>query len=139
MALPILFWALTILCCTYGAVFGGRDGRMVAAIFITGALLTIPAQILQESWNQVAWPVMIVDFAVLVGLYWVAMRTNRWWPLWVTGFHLIAMTSHLAVLVAPHFAARVYFGLATLWAVPMLLVILIGVARDRRFGITDHD
>ena len=112
---------------------------MVAAIFVGGALLTIPAQILQQSWDHVAWPVMVVDLAVLIGLYWVAMRTKRWWPLWVTGFHLIAMTSHLAVIVAPNFTARVYFGLATLWAVPMLLVILIGVARDRRFGITDHD
>lgn len=139
MAVATLFWALVILCCGYGAIFGGRDGLWIAAIYLAAVILTVPAQLLQQSWGGLNWPVLLVDFGLLCGLYVISMRTNRYWPLWVTGFHLITITTHLAAAVAPSFAARVYFGMATLWAIPKLLVIVVGVTLDWRAGISDHE
>ncbi|QLC24883.1 hypothetical protein HFP57_07475 [Parasphingopyxis algicola] len=139
MAIAILFWAMMLLCCGYGALFGGRDGLLIAIIYMVAVLLTVVGQLIQQSWAGVNWPVLLVDFGLLCGLYAVSMRSNRYWPLWITGFHLITMTTHLAALVAPSFAARVYFGMATLWAIPKLLVIVVGVTLDRRAGISDHE
>ena len=139
MALVYLFWALTILCCSYGAYFGGREGRRVTALFLGGVLLTMPAQLLQHALGGAIWPVITVDLLLLIGLYWVSMRTTRFWPLWVTGFHMITMTAHLAALLAPSFLVRIYFGLTTVWTIPLLLVILVGVTLDRQAGLTDHD
>lgn len=139
MAVAISFWVFAAICCGYGALFGGRDGKWVASLYMGAILLTVPAQLLQQQLGDSIWPVILVDTWLLCGLCWVAMRTNRYWPLWVAGFHIITMTAHLAALISPSFTARVYFGLATMWAIPKLLVILIGVAQDRRFGITDRD
>jgi hypothetical protein len=139
MTMVVLFWALAILCCGYGAYFGGRDGRLVAALYMGGVLLSIPAYFLQQSWGGAIWPVIVIDLLFLVGIYWISMRTNRFWPLWVTGFHMITMTAHLAALLAPSFPARIYFGLTTIWTIPLLLVILVGVTLDRQAGLTDHD
>lgn len=127
-----------LLCCGYGALFGGRDGRWVALVYISAVALTVPAQMLQRSWGDTHWPVFLVDLCLFLGLYGIAMRSRHYWPVWMAGFHLITMTTHLASAVAPSFAAKVYFGLATFWAVPKLLIILIGVSLDRRAGITVH-
>jgi len=139
MTLVMVFWALAVLCCGYGAYFGGREGRRVTALYLCAVLLTIPAQMLQQSWGGEIWPVVLVDTLLLAGLYWISMRTDRFWPLWVTGFHMITMTAHLAALLAPTFPARIYFGLTTIWTIPLLLVILVGVTLDRQAGLTDHD
>lgn len=111
----------------------------MAGLLLGASFLTLAAQFLQDIVNDAIWPVMVVDLLLLLGLYWVAIHSRRLWPLWVTGFHLITMTTHLAVLLAPNFAIRVYIGLATLWSIPMLLVILVGVTLDRQAGLSDHD
>ena len=64
---------------------------------------------------------------------------GRYWPLWVAGFHLITLTTHLATFAAPNYAFRVYFGLATIWAVPKLLVLAYGVELDRRAEVGHHE
>jgi hypothetical protein len=55
----------------------------------------------------------------------------------MTGFHLIAVTTHLSTLLAPEFTPRIYRGMETLWAVPITLSMMIGIMLDRRAGITD--
>ncbi|MEO1167860.1 MAG: hypothetical protein AAFW97_04020 [Pseudomonadota bacterium] len=139
MGVALFFWALVIICCTYGAYFGGRTGRWLAVLLIGASLLTLVAQSAQTMLGGAIWPIMLVDLLLFAGLYWLAMRSNRFWPLWVAGFHLITLTTHLAVLLAPSFAARVYIGLATFWSIPGLIIILIGVTMDRQAGIKDLD
>lgn len=140
MTIPVLFWTLMILCCGYAALFGGREGRMMAALYVSAVILTVPAQLVQRDWGTgMNVPVFIVDLGLMIGLYVFAMRSNRYWPLWVAGFHIITLTAHLATLATPTYGSRVYYGLATLWAVPKLLVIAIGVELDRRAGIGRHE
>ncbi|MCA1748597.1 MAG: hypothetical protein ABR601_07250 [Parasphingopyxis sp.] len=113
---------------------------MMAALIVIAVILTVPAQNMQQDWGAgMNVPVFLVDLALMIGLYLLAMHSRRYWPLWVAGFHLITMTTHLATLAAPTYAVKVYFGLATFWAVPELLIIAFGVELDRRAGIRDHE
>ena len=131
MIIGILFWLLTILCCTYAIAFGGRDGRWAAGLLIAASLLTIPAADM-EAWGNTELVVLAVDTALLVGLYSLMLFSRRYWPIWMTGFHLVAVVSHLSTLLAPDFTPEIYRALASVWAIPVTLSLLLGVELDRR-------
>ena len=132
-----LFWSLVLVCCGYGAAYGGRDGRRLAVIYVLACLLTVVASRLDHDWARTQPWVMAVDLLLMVALVWLALRSSRWFPIWFAGFHLVAVASHLASAVAPGFATKIYFLLQALWSIPMLLVFAIGVTIDRQAGVVD--
>lgn len=133
-----LFWGLTLTCCGFAAAYGGRAGRQVAALYVLACLATMAAWLVQLAWTHTHYAIFAVDCALLVALVAVALGSDRWFPTWFAGFHLVAVVSHLASIIAPGFAPKVYFLLQGFWSVPMLLSLVIGVALDRRQGIKDE-
>lgn len=128
----LIFWLLTLLACAYAALAGGREGRWVVGLIIGASILTIPASRSGAHFGQLELWVFAVDCALLVGLYAVALTSRRWWPIWMTGFHLIAVLSHLSTTVAHGFVANIYFAAATFWALPMSISMVAGIALDQR-------
>lgn len=128
-----MFWALTLLGCGYAAAAGGREGRWAAALIISASLLTIPVTRLGEQWARSEFGILGVDLALLAALYALSLRSRTFFPLWMTGFHLVAVTTHLSTMIAPEFTPRVYRAMASLWAVPMTVSMVAGVALDRRW------
>lgn len=129
----ILFWLLTIVGCGYAAVLGGRDGRWAALLIIGASVLTIPATRLGESWGQTEYLILAVDLALLCGLYLLTLQSQRYFPLWMTGFHLIAVSTHVGTLVAPGYAPEIYRALGSVWAIPMTMCMMWGIHLDRRY------
>lgn len=138
MLVALSFWVLTLACCGFAALFGGRSGRAIALIYVTAVVATSLATRDPKAWSDPHLPALAVDLTLLAALLWVAMRSNRWFPLWFTGFHLVALVSHLAAILAPGFAPKLYFLLQSLWSVPMLLTLAIGVLLDRQAGVGDE-
>jgi hypothetical protein len=132
MLIASLFWALTLLCCSYAILFGGRDGRWAAFLFLAAAGLTFPAELLGRAWGETEWLVLGVDFAFLAAMYALMLSSRRYWPIWMTGFHLITVVTHLSTMMAPSFAPMIYWAMGSFWAIPVLLALLIGVELDRR-------
>jgi hypothetical protein len=132
MIIGILFWLLALLSCVYAAVAGGRDGRWAAFMIMLASALTVPAAHLDHSWGHIELARMAVDSALLGGLYGLMLQSRRYWPIWMTGFHLIAVVTHLSVLLAPHYTPAIYRGMQSVWALPVLLSMVIGIALDRR-------
>ena len=130
-----LFWALTLVGCGYAAAAGGRDGRWAVTLLLTASLLTIPVTRLGHHWARTETGVFAVDLALLVGLYALSLRSQRYFPIWMTGFHLIAVTTHLSAVLAPDITPNLYRAMESLWAVPITLSMVFGVALDRRNGI----
>ncbi len=127
-----MFWLLTVVGCGYAAVLGGRDGRWAASLIIAASALTIPATRMGESWARTEYLILLVDLFLLMGLYTLALLSRRYFPLWMTGFHLIAVVTHLSTLLAPRYAPEIYRALGSLWAIPMTLVMMWGIHLDRR-------
>lgn len=132
MLIGLLFWVLTLLCCGYSILFGGRDGRLAALLFLAAAGLTIPAEMLGQAWGETEFLVLAVDALFLGGLYALVLASRRYWPIWMVGFHLVAVVTHLSTLLAPSFTPLVYWAMGSFWAIPVLLSMLIGVELDRR-------
>jgi hypothetical protein len=127
-----LFWLLTLLACGYAASMGGRDGRWAASLIIAAAVLTIPAARVGTVWGEFEPAVFLVDAGLLTGLFVLVLRSRRWWPIWMTGFHLLAVTSHLAAWLSSGFVPEIYFAAASFSAVPVPVCMAIGVSLDRR-------
>ena len=132
MIVALLYWGFLLLSCAYGVAFGRVEGRRIAVIYVVGSLLTIPAQRMDVGWLHAQAPVAIVDTLMLVALLLVAGRSRCYWPIWIAGFQLNTVATHAAAMFAPSFAPRIYFAMASLWALPALLFLVIGIAKDRR-------
>lgn len=139
MMIALAFWAFTLLCCGYAAVFGGVDGRRIAIVYVLACLATLAALFVQPGWTRTNLPTFAVDLVLLVILWRIALRSQRWFATWFTGLHLVAVVSHTASLLVTGYAFKLYFFLQGFWSVPMLLTLAIGVELDRRAGLRDDE
>lgn len=127
-----LFWILTLLACGYAAAFGERDGKWAALLIVAVSLLTIPAARLGHVWGSFEPGVFLVDTGLLLALYILVLRSRRWWPIWMAGFHLLAVTSHLGAWLSSSFLPDIYFAAASFSAIPVPVFMVVGIALDRR-------
>lgn len=132
MIIPILFWLLTLAGCGYAVAAGGRDGLWAAILIICASVLTVPVTLLGRAWQRPELGVLGVDLLLLAGLYLLTLRSTRHFPVWMTGFHLIATATHLGAAVAPDFTPKLYRALAGLWAIPVTISMVLGIALDQR-------
>jgi peptidoglycan/LPS O-acetylase OafA/YrhL len=128
-----LFTILLFASCGYACIAGGKDGRWISLFIIAAALLSIPASYLEQSWAHTQLPVFGVDLLLLGALVAVSLRSRHYWPLWMTGFHLGSIATHLATIAAPvQLKPMLYFAMQSFWSLPMLLVMVAGIMIDRR-------
>jgi hypothetical protein len=128
----LLFWMLALLSCSHAILFGGRDGRWAAFLILIASGLTLPATLLDQAYWETELTILAADLFLLGGLYAVMLASRRYWPIWMVGFHLVAVVTHLSTLIVPDFTPRMYRAMESFWAIPVLLSMLIGVELDRR-------
>jgi hypothetical protein len=130
-----LFSVLLFGSCAYAWLAGGSEGRWIVAMIIAAAVLSVPASYLDYRWSQTQLPVLCVDLLLLVGLMAAALRSRSYWPLWMTAFHLISVTTHAATIAQPELKPIIYFALQSFWSLPLLLAMVGGIMLDRRAGL----
>ncbi len=129
----LLFLVVLVSTCSYAAWQGGWPERCGAAIMVAASLLSVVAAMsFYPGWETPEAGIFIVDLLMLAALINLALYSDRYWPLWVTSFHLIAVTIHVASLVDRSVAALAYAWAAEFWAYPMLLTLAAGTWNHRR-------
>jgi hypothetical protein len=130
---PTVFRILLGLVALYAFMRGTRDERLVGLICITGAVAThLLISPLHGRFASVEIPVMVVDLAVFAGFLTVALRSSRFWPLWVAGLQLTTMLGHLLKAIDLSLLPRAYGASMTFWAYPIVLVLAVGTWRAHR-------
>jgi fucose permease len=132
---PNLFRVLLALVALYAILRGRRDEQQVGVVFVIGVIaseLVLPP--IRDRYEGVETNLMLVDLAVFAGFLWVALRSNRFWPLWIAGLQLTAILGHILKLVDIHLFARAYAAALFFWAWPMLFILAIGTWRSHRRG-----
>jgi len=135
----MLFNTMLLGACGYAFWAGGAPERWTALVFVLGAAATsvLPFQH-HLSYRAVFWPLLCVDMAMLIGLIGIALRANRFWPLYVSALHLITIAIHGVKAFQPGLVPWMYAGASSKIAYPMLLLLAIGAWRHRhriaRFG-----
>ena len=137
---PNLFRILLVLVALYALLRGKRDERQVGLIFVIGVIATelvLPPA--RERFASVETRLMFVDLAVFVGFLWVALRSERFWPLWMAGLQLTAILGHVLKAVDVELFARAYAAALVFWAYPMLVVLAVGTWRNQRRTRRERD
>lgn len=125
------FWLLTLFACAFAALFGGRDGRWFALVFLASVILTMPA-LMMGSWHGTQIWLTIVDTLLFVALVWLMLRSQSYWPIWAAASQMMTVLTHVVTLLLQSFSERIYEGLSTVWVLPLLLFTIVGIEIDRK-------
>jgi hypothetical protein len=130
---PTIFRSLLALVALYAFLRGSRDERLVGVICIAGAVIShLVISPLTQRFEGVETHVMMVDLAVFAGFLAVALRSERFWPLWVAGLQLTAMMGHVFKAFDSNLIPRAYGAALYFWAYPIVVILAIGTWRTRR-------
>jgi hypothetical protein len=135
----VIFYTALLAATVYAFRCGGGPEKVVAALLLTAAALTL---IVQSSgrlrFSEVELGVFLVDCGLLAGLLAVAMRAERYWPLWMTALQAVAVAGHGAKALNPHVVAWAYAVLLAVWGYPMVALLAVATSRHqhrvRKFG-----
>lgn len=140
MTLQLLYWIFLVLCSVYVLWKGGAPERTGIAIVIAASFLSALSVSHDASvrYGNMETGLFTVDVVALAAFVVLALRADRFWPLWITGIHLVGVATHTAKLVSPDVLPRIYSWIQGLWAYPIIILIVIGTIRHRkrlkRFG-----
>ncbi len=126
----ILFWLLLVGLIVLAYWRGRTDERLAAGVCLMGALLTVLVGNnlhIKSSYFDVA--AFLVDMAVFLAFLMIALRSTRFWPMWVAGLQLTTTSVHLLMIVSPNLPGQIFGAALAIWSYPILLLIAIGAWR----------
>lgn len=130
---PFVFIPLLIAVCLYAWWRGGTDERIIAITSLAGTVATLLViSPLRQRYASVEEGLLLVDLAVLAGFITVALRSKRFWPLWVAGLQLTTSLGHILKGIDPELLPRAYGAALQFWSYPILLIIAVGTYRRHR-------
>jgi len=131
MLSPIIYHLLLVVVAAYAFLHGRADERLAAAICVVATLATrLVLSPLASRYSGVEMGVLIVDLLTLAGFTLIALRTDRFWPLWVAGLQLTTMVAHLLKAVQLELLPYAYATAARFWVYPIFLIIVVGTWRS---------
>ena len=138
---PNIFRILLVLVVLYAFLKGGREERFAGALCLAGAILSkVAVSPLAERYGEMEMGVLLVDVSLFVGFVAIALRSERFWPLWIAGLQLTTIVGHFLKIVNDELFYRSYGAAIGVWSYPILLILLIGTWRSYlyRHSIDDH-
>lgn len=135
-----IFLTLLIICGGYAMWRGNREARVIAAACFVATLAThFTVTPLRERYASVEEGLMLIDILMLAVFIAVALRSSRFWPLWVAGLQLTASLAHLMKTLNLDLLPQAYGAALSFWSYPILLILAIGTWRGhqrmRREGV----
>jgi hypothetical protein len=137
----LIYDILLVACWAYAMLKGGAPERIGASILLAGSALTFvmvtgPAR----RFASMEIGILLVDVAALLAFLVLALRAERYWPLWITGLQLIGTAGHVVKLVEPDVIRWAYAFVLAFWAYPMMLLLAVGTwLHQRRLALHGAD
>ena len=133
------FWALLLFTCGYALWRGRKYEQLSALVFITASVASVMARSsLQEQYIAVARSDFIIDSLVLIATIAIALRSDRFWPLWVAGLQLTISMSHVLKAIRPDLLPLAYAAAERFWSYPTLIILFVGAWRQHRRRMSER-
>jgi hypothetical protein len=131
---PIVFWTLLFVVCATAFVRGRTDERIAAGACAAATLAThFIVGPLKLEYANVEPGLVALDAAMLLTFVVLALRSSRFWPLWVAGLQLTMSMAHLLKAIDAELLPRAYAAAAVFWSYPILFIILVASLRTSRY------
>ena len=135
MLLDYLGLSVVVISCGMAVKWGGVDERLASLGFI---LATLASHVWTRSdYALTETIVLMIDAALLLGLVVLALRSDRFWPMWAAAFQLVGTTVHFASMMATADYASAYGVALVFWSYPVLIALGVGTwfeGRHRRLA-----
>jgi hypothetical protein len=134
LILQVFYWAALVATTGFVWRIGGRDERIGMLIAVVASIGSLLVELLPGfDWRFHRGGLFLVDLATLVAFFALTQRSSRFWPLWVTAFQLITVTTHMVVFLRPAAIVPAYAIAQGFWAYPILMCMIIGaIGHNRR-------
>ena len=130
---PTAFRILLAIVALYVFFWGRRDERHVGIILVLGVIAThLVISPLRSRFAGVETHVMAVDIVVFAGFLWVALRSERFWPLWIAGLQLTTILGHVLKVADASLFSKAYGAALVFWSYPIVLILALGTWRNHR-------
>lgn len=134
-----IFWVVLLLTCGYALWRGRSDERMSALVFITASVMSVLSRSpVRERYLSLERSDLIIDSLVLIALVAIALRSDRFWPLWVAGLQLTISMSHVLKAIQPDLLPLAYAAAERFWSYPTLIILFVGAWRQHRRQISEQ-
>jgi hypothetical protein len=131
MLLNLAFGFLMLVACVPALLWGGWEGRRICLMFVVAGLATYLGATVFKPLVGLPEATVLVDLLLLGALLQVAVRTDRYWPLWICAFHALSIVSFLAWQIVPD-SPRLFKAISAVWSIPELIVLCVGPLLDLR-------
>lgn len=135
----VTYGTLLTICWVYTLSRGGAPERIGATILLIGYGLTaIVISDIAVRFEAIETGVLIIDLLCLAAFGALAVRADRFWPLWLAALQLLTVLAHGVKLIDSDVFRRAYAFLAVVWSYPMIFLLIVGTFRHqgrlRKFG-----
>jgi hypothetical protein len=135
---PIVFWTFLFVVCALAVLRGHTDERIAASACAIATLVThFILGPLKIKYSTVEPGLLALDIAMLATFVVLALRSSRFWPLWVAGLQLTMSMAHVLKAIDAQLIPRAYAAATVFWSYPILFIILIACWRTRRYDELD--
>ena len=142
MLSPIAFWLILLAVNAYAFHRGKLDERLAAMICFFGTIATVAVSIIGRSraeYSSIEVGILLIDSLALLGFVLLALRSRRFWPLWVAGFQLTSVLAHFLKAIRWELLPQVYAAAERFWIYPIFIMIVIGTWRGHQRLQLQHD
>lgn len=129
---PKTYYIPLFLVSLYAFLRGRSDERIAAATCIVATFATNLVYSPTGSFVGVERGVMLVDLAALTAFTVLALRSERFWPLWAAGLQLATVSAHVVKSIELDIMPQAYAAAARFCVYPIFLIIVVGTFRSTR-------
>lgn len=128
--LSLIGLAAVLGSCGVALKWGGIDEQFASIAFLvaTGASWLFTS----VEYSGTEMVVLIIDLALLGCLVVIALRSDRFWPMWAAAFQLVGTTVHLASMTETGDYAWAYAIGLIFWSYPVLIALGVGTWLEGR-------
>lgn len=132
MLTAVIFYVVLALVVFTAFSRGSRDERLAAVALLTAAAIT--PLLLSRQFAGPEMGIVLIDFALFLALAAIALQSDRFWPLWASGFQLGGLLVHFAAARLPAIVPAAYAETLAIWSYPVLAALLAGTLLEGARG-----
>lgn len=131
MLFQIMFLIALLASCGAALWLGRNNERWTAVVLLVCAVASPAAETSEFAHPESG--ILVVDLLLLAYLITLALRSDRFWPLWAAGFQIVGTMIHVARLVDVSIWPNAYAVAQVFWAYPVLGALAMGTWWEARF------
>ena len=121
--------AFALVACGYAIWKGGRPEK-IGGVAMLLAWIIQPFAVDTKAWLNPQYAAFATDVPLLAVLVWLALRGDRWWPMWASVFQFLGMLMAVIIVADPRVRPVAYAAAMVMWSYLTVIALVVGTWRE---------